>query len=499
MIPKHPIRQPNNLNVGGQETSIADVWVNLGVLHEVVGAFSQQNCLDSFWSCVCKNSHWVIPAQRMGVILQINEQEYQLVGRLEAGEELSSSDILQANNSGLMESILAVDDEVRWLVQPWIDEHRDSNPICGWLLDHESDAVLVVPLQSNNKRIGLIAFVLKTDQISDRTIMSTMATGYALYVSITYTLLQTTEKLQATNKNLETEIEERKRVETTLQVYQERLQDLVAERTDELTQANKQLRQEIIERELAEAALALTRDQAVKANELKGQLLSRVSHELRTPLNIIWGYVDLIDMEMYGEVSKEQKEILATISESCDTLGRMVNELLDQASFDAGRIQLNIGEFSPRNVLEIITPKMQVLAQAKDLALTSQVDKKVPELVTGDFERVQQILVNLTSNAIKFTAEGAINILLYAPYKDYWAIQVSDTGIGIPLDAQDRIFEPFQQVDGSLTRLYAGNGLGLSIVKELTELMGGDVTVDSEVDKGSTFTAYIPLDVTRKN
>ena len=136
---------------------------------------------------------------------------------------------------------------------------------------------------------------------------------------------------------------------------------------------------------------------------------------------------------------------------------------------------------------------MRLLACAKGLTLTTSIAAEVPSILSGDPHRLQQILVNLVSNAIKFTKTGAVTVQFYCPSPAQWALQVSDTGPGIAEEARSYIFEPFRQVDGSMTRAHGGTGLGLSIVKQLTILMGGQITLQSEVGRGSTFTVLFPV------
>jgi signal transduction histidine kinase len=138
--------------------------------------------------------------------------------------------------------------------------------------------------------------------------------------------------------------------------------------------------------------------------------------------------------------------------------------------------------------------KMGVLAQVKGLALTADIAADMPDILSGDSARVEQILVNLVSNAIKFTQQGTVQISLYRANAAHWALQVSDTGPGIPLEAQAQIFEPFGQVDSSITRMHTGTGLGLSIVNQLVTLMGGQITLKSQPGQGSIFTVLLPLE-----
>jgi signal transduction histidine kinase len=218
--------------------------------------------------------------------------------------------------------------------------------------------------------------------------------------------------------------------------------------------------QELAERRQAEEALKQARDHALTASRLKTELLAKVSHELRTPLGAIIGFAEMIDVGVYGSISIEQHQAIAEIIDSSLYLTRLVNELLDQAHFESGRLKLDINTFTPAALVEPVLSKMKVLAQNKGISLTSTLSDNLPALLWGDLARLQQILVNLVSNAIKFTAQGTVQVRLFQPDADHWAIQVADTGIGIPREAQAYIFEPFRQVDGSMTRTQVGSGLG---------------------------------------
>jgi PAS domain S-box-containing protein len=250
---------------------------------------------------------------------------------------------------------------------------------------------------------------------------------------------------------------------------------------------------DITERKEAEAALALAHHQALEASRLKTQLLAKVSHELRTPLGVILGFAEILEGDIYGPPSEKKRQMMAKIINSTQYLTSLVNELLDQAQLEAGKLKLNIQPFTPADLVDDTLTKLSVLAQTKGLRLTSDITADVPTTLHGDVARLQQILVNLISNAIKFTETGAVRVWLYCPDPDHWALRVCDTGSGIPSEAQTYIFEPFRQVDGSETRAHKGTGLGLSIVKQLTTLMGGEVTLESELGQGSTFTVFLPL------
>jgi PAS domain S-box-containing protein len=289
------------------------------------------------------------------------------------------------------------------------------------------------------------------------------------------------------------DISERKQTEAELQKYRAHLEEQVAQRTAALTRANEQLQQEVAVRKQAEVELRQAHDQALEASRLKSELLAKVSHELRTPLGAILGYAELLELGIYGLLSADQSEATTKIIESTQYLANLVNELLDQARLEAGKLELQLCAFVPVDMIHDACARMKVLAQAKGLNLTSEIAGDVPLTLFGDPMRLQQILVNLISNAIKFTTTGEVHVRLYRPDPTYWAMEVADTGPGIPREAQAYIFEPFRQVDGSITRQYSGTGLGLSIVKQLAELMGGEVTLESEIGRGSTFTIWLPI------
>lgn len=250
---------------------------------------------------------------------------------------------------------------------------------------------------------------------------------------------------------------------------------------------------DITERKRTEVELAQARDQALEASRLKTELLARVSHELRTPLGAILGFAELLDFGIYGPLAEAQKMAVNEIIESTHNLTSLVNDLLDQAKLDANKLDLNLTSFTPAELLDGLLPKMEVLANNKGVHLTTHIAADMPAVLIGDMNRLQQILINLISNGIKFTPTGTIQVCLHRPDSGHWAMQVVDTGIGIPSEAQPHLFEPFVQVDGSITREQAGTGLGLSIVKQLATLMDGQIILESEAGRGSNFTVLLPL------
>lgn len=235
-------------------------------------------------------------------------------------------------------------------------------------------------------------------------------------------------------------------------------------------------------------------DRALEADRLKSQLLSSVSHELRTPLAAIQGYSQLMSEEAYGTLTADQQTTLQRILINTAQLQGMVNNLLDRAQIEQGKLTLRKTQFSPADLIETAHSALNILAVTKGVELTAEIAPEVPAELTGDVLRLQQILFNLTSNALKFTEKGAVHTRIFMPDAAHWALQVSDTGIGIAAADQAHVFMPFWQTDSSATRKYRGSGLGLSIVKQLVDLMHGSISLASEPGKGSTFTIVLPLE-----
>lgn len=264
-----------------------------------------------------------------------------------------------------------------------------------------------------------------------------------------------------------------------LRVLNVGLEDRVRERTFELQQANEQL--------------TLAYEKLQELDQLKSRFLSIVSHELRTPLSAIQGFAEMLQAEVYGPLSQKQRGALQRIMANDERLLTLVNDLLDQARMEAGQLSLTFEPFNLRDLVDDMESTMRVLVESKKLFLKVHVSPAVPATLSGDRKRLHQILVNLINNALKFTQKGGISVHFYRLDDEYWAIDVADTGPGIAPEIQTSIFEPFRQGDSSATREHTGFGLGLSIVKQLTTLMGGSVSVISEVGFGSTFTVKLPL------
>jgi signal transduction histidine kinase len=236
-----------------------------------------------------------------------------------------------------------------------------------------------------------------------------------------------------------------------------------------------------------------------EVEKLKSTFVAIVSHELRTPLNAILGYAEMFKESVYGPMNDKQVNMAERIMKNTQRLLGLINDLLDQAQMEAGKLTIQMAPVRPAELLENLHGIMDQIAHEKGLKLTSEIDDKLPDVLSGDGVRLHQILVNLVNNGVKFTEQGAIHVRLFCPQENRWGIEVSDTGGGIPEDELPYIFETFRQVESGAARVHGGFGLGLSIVKQLVTLMNGEIRVKSKVNVGTIFTITLPLVVRAEN
>ena len=230
-----------------------------------------------------------------------------------------------------------------------------------------------------------------------------------------------------------------------------------------------------------------------EVEKLKSTFVAIVSHELRTPLNAVLGYAEMFKEAVYGPMNDKQVNMAERIMKNTQRLLSLINDLLDQAQMEAGKLTIHIAPLKPAELLEALHGLMDKTASDKRLRLTSEIDDELPETLNGDTARLQQILVNLVNNAIKFTDQGEVRVKLLRTHDTKWSIEVEDTGQGIPEVDLPYIFDTFRQVEGATTRVHGGFGLGLAIVKQLVNLMSGDIKVESAINTGTKFTITLPL------
>jgi signal transduction histidine kinase/CheY-like chemotaxis protein len=282
-------------------------------------------------------------------------------------------------------------------------------------------------------------------------------------------------------ENIATEIQQRRNAENRLTDYLAQLENIVSARTTELKAINARLSQSNQELEVA-------RSTALDMAEARSVFLANMSHEIRTPLN---GLLGMIALSLDGPLSAEQQQQLAIAHDSGKVLVELLNDILDLSKFDAGQLEL---EHIPFDLGSLVEDTANLLSQnaAPSVELTCLIDPDFPALVLGDPTRVRQIVSNLLSNALKFTRFGRVDVRL-SNYQDGVSIEVCDTGIGIPREAQVKIFQPFTQAGAGITRQFGGTGLGLALTYNLCEAMHGRLTISSEAGFGSQFCAQLPL------
>ncbi len=248
--------------------------------------------------------------------------------------------------------------------------------------------------------------------------------------------------------------------------------------------------EDVTERRQFERRLAQAKEQAEAASRAKSEFLANTSHEIRTPLN---GLLGLAQLALQGRADAvQQRHYLKLIHESAETLAAILSDILDLSKIEAGRLLIEHDDFDLHRLLAGAHGAFAELASSRGLALALEIAPEVPQRVRGDALRVRQIVSNLLSNALKFTAEGRVTLLATAA-ADRIRLAVQDTGVGIAPEVQERLFQPFTQADASTTRRYGGTGLGLSICRQLAHLMGGEIGCTSQPGRGSTFWVELPL------
>ncbi len=264
-----------------------------------------------------------------------------------------------------------------------------------------------------------------------------------------------------------------------------RLSSAFNQMTEAVRQKNKSLEAQAEE-------LRLAKNEAEESTRLKSEFLATMSHELRTPLNAIEGFASIMLAGMGVELSPDAYSMVERISANSARLVELVNDVLDISRIEAGRIEINYEPLVVEDLVKRWDQEIRVVADSKSLEFTHEINPNLPATVLVDQHALNKIVLNLLTNAVKYTETGSIHLSLAQDNAD-WLIQVKDTGIGITPEAQTYIFEEFRQVDGSSKRRYGGVGLGLSIVQKLVRLLDGQITLKSKLGEGSTFTVRLPL------
>ncbi|MDR5857152.1 response regulator [Caballeronia sp. LZ062] len=370
--------------------------------------------------------------------------------------------------------------------------------------------VIVAPLYADGDVAGAIevGFVGDEGRFDDARVLLELAAeamGMAMrsarYRMRLVELLEETqrqsEELQVQQEELRVSNEELEERGRALQDSQARLEQQQAE----LEQTNVQLEEhsQHLERqkaELLQAQQELTANalEMERASQYKSEFLANMSHELRTPLNSSLILAKLLQDNKQGNLTDEQVRYAATIHSSNSDLLSLINDILDLSKVEAGQMDVQFAPTAVESLMQALRQSFTPVAESKGLSFVTEVGENVPQYFVTDSQRLLQVLRNLLSNAFKFTERGSVTVAVLRAGDDAVRFEVRDTGIGIPRDKQDLIFQAFQQADGTTSRKYGGSGLGLSISREFSRLLGGSVGVSSEVGRGSIFSVTLPLD-----
>jgi signal transduction histidine kinase len=358
---------------------------------------------------------------------------------------------------------------------------------------------------AENDLIAMIRIRMPTKSIEEgvhwnRAILATTAIATAIlimvgsWIIVRYIIVkpvthlkEVSDAISAGELNVRSEIQTGDEFEDLSHAFNRMLRHLVSMQ-DQWRKVNADLDRKVDE--LAQSNLAL-----FETNKLKGDFLATMSHELRTPLNSILGFSDVL---LSGEtLTDKQRRWVSNIQTSGQKLLNLINDILDLAKIESGKMQIRLDTFNLHDVCDGVLNMFRPLAEKKNIDLRSQIEPDIPGL-RQDLTKLQQILQNLLSNAIKFTPEGGRVQLKAEADTKYATISVIDTGVGVAPEEQDLVFQKFRQSGNPLTREHAGTGLGLSIVRELCKLLGGEVTLHSELGRGSTFTIRLPLQLSEE-
>ena len=369
--------------------------------------------------------------------------------------------------------------------------------------------ILIVPLIHNEVVEGVLELAsLETFSTADISFLNQVQGAIAIALAAAKSRARTQELLeetQAQSEELQAQQNELENINSELEAQAEKLQASEEElkvQQEELMQANQELeeRSRLLE-ERNQLIVERNLEIQQKAGELelstryKSEFLANMSHELRTPLNSILLLSRLLSENNTKNLLPDQVEYAQVIQSSGQGLLSLIDEILDLSKIEAGKMDLDYHPVLIEEVTSDLRALFTPVAKERKLELIIEVDPAVPSQIETDKMRLEQVLKNLLSNALKFTAQGSVRLDVRAlpENRSFISFSVKDTGIGIPADKQEHIFEAFQQADGSTRRKYGGTGLGLSISRELTKLLGGEMRLISEPDKGSEFTVYIPI------
>jgi CheY-like chemotaxis protein len=368
----------------------------------------------------------------------------------------------------------------------------DYMPITFALGKIQPANIAAVPLINGNNLVGVVE-IGSCHPFTDLELEFLQKARESLAISINASI--TRQKVDELLVKTQSQTEE-------LRVQQEQLQQTneeLEERARILEQQREQIRAKNRAVEEANSEIQRKAEQLEKISTYKSEFLANMSHELRTPLNSLMILSGLLRDNREGNLTEKQVEYAATISSAGKDLLNLINDILDLSKIESGRLEFHFEAMSIADICDQLQSLFGPIAENRGLDFTIDIAANVPESINTDTQRTQQILKNLLANACKFTAQGAVSLHVYTPEPGKnplpaaaVAFAVIDTGIGIPADKQQLVFNAFQQADGSTNRIYGGTGLGLSISRQLAHSLGGEIVLDSEPGQGCAFTLYLP-------
>lgn len=380
------------------------------------------------------------------------------------------------------------------------------HPVVSGLVEINPAQIIVAPFLYNQQVIGVMELtllqplnVIQNDLLAGTLNLISIAFHTARTRAQVNLLLKQTqeqahtlkireEMLQSINQELQTQTQNLSVSQLQLQTKQTALEESNAELVEQRGRLDQQNR----EMKVAQQELQRKTEELTRANQYKSEFLANMSHELRTPLNSLLILARLLKDNEGGNLTNEQVESAQIIYNSGKDLLELINEILDLSKIEAGRTVFHMEPIHPQELAERMRSQFTALANEKGLRFEIQLNPQLPETFESDQQRIEQILKNLLGNAFKFTEKGYVR-LAFEPNAGQIAIHVSDSGIGMSPEQQQRVFQAFQQADGSTSRKYGGTGLGLTISRNLATNLGGSIVVTSELGHGSTFTLYLPL------
>ncbi|MGB3655774.1 MAG: ATP-binding protein [Rivularia sp. (in: cyanobacteria)] len=339
-----------------------------------------------------------------------------------------------------------------------------------YLLPGKDGLALVQEIRASGSKVPLI---ILTGQGDEQTAVELMKAGASDYITKSRI---TPDLLSATLRNV-------------IRIYEAELQ--IELFNQQLRESNELLKRKNKELEEKREQIHIQNLKLLEASETKSRFLATMSHELRTPLNAIMAFSQMLQRKNKGNFSTSQVDMIQRIHNNGKNLLALINDILDLSKIEAGGLQLHPEEFDLSQLITSTVDELRSLKVQKKLDLKIKINLQDTKTV-NDRNRLRQILVNLISNAIKFTDEGMVWIEAQEISDTHLAIEVGDTGIGISGNEIKHIFEPFRQINQSISRKYAGTGLGLAITQSLAKMMNGNILVESEIDKGSTFRVELP-------